>query len=174
MSLHRHSIIVGIGGISRSGKSFLAQHIAGELAEKNAVVLSQDDFVFPESKIPKIGNHTDWESPDSIDFEKFRNRISEVVGKYDVIIAEGLFAFADPQTNLLYDERIHISLDIEEFFKRKREDLRWGKEPEWYIQHIWDSYLKYGIPNFEEASYIRLDGAEKFDIKSIHKQLGLI
>ncbi len=174
MSPHKHAAIIGIGGVSRSGKSFLAHSLAGELRGKKTIVLSQDDFVFPETDIPLIRDHIDWESPASIDFDKFRNHIAQSGDAYDIIIAEGLFAFADPQTNQWYDRRIHITLDYEEFIKRKREDLRWGKEPEWYIRHIWDSYLKYGIPDFEETPYIRLDGNQEFDIPGIVKKLRLI
>ena len=164
-------MIIGIGGISRGGKSFLAGEIAARSSGIRVVTISQDEFVLPESQIPKIRNHIDWETPASIDFERYRKTIREAAKDYDRIIAEGLFAFNDPETNKLYDKRIHIALSFEEFKARKRKDLRWGKEPDWYIQHIWDSYLKYGIPETMDSNILRLDGNFDFDFPKIMEYL---
>ena len=72
-----------------------------------------------------------------------------------------------PELYNMLNYRIFIELGEEEFIKRKREDLRWGREPEWYIRHIWDSYNRFG--RFPEPNNpdMLLHGEGKFDIAGI-------
>ena len=138
--------LFGIVGVSRSGKSFLAKGILDHYTRSGLKVktLDQDDYVFHGSKIPIINNHVNWECPESIDFVRFKHAISESLKVNDVTIAEGLMVFWDPDIFNLFDYKIFIELSREVFIKRKQADLRWGKEPNWYIDHIWDANLQYG------------------------------
>ncbi len=44
------------------------------------------------------------------------------------------------------------------FLDRRSRDSRWEIEPQWYIEYVWDSYLKYGkLPQGHEA--LILDGS---------------
>jgi len=49
--------------------------------------------------------------------------------------------FHDPQTVDLFDKKILVELDYRNYIQRKKKDLRWGVEPDWYIEHIWKSCL---------------------------------
>ncbi|MCX6233539.1 MAG: hypothetical protein NT175_02295 [Bacteroidetes bacterium] len=137
-------MIVGIGGVSLAGKSKLASEIKQHLPDKGVAILCQDDFVFPPGQIPKVKDHIDWECPESIDFARFYDAIKEACKKNDMVIAEGLLAFYDDRINDLYHKKIFLEIPEEEFKTRKAADDRWGIVPEWYIEHIWESYLKYG------------------------------
>ena len=141
-------MIIGIGGISNSGKSKLAEKIKNHYSDKSVLVLCQDNFAVPTGKIPKINDHTDWEIPASIDFDRFYEKILEEISHYDIVIDEGLFVFYEQRLNQLYDKMIYLSISEETFIKRKKKDLRWGKEPEWYIKHIWENHHLY----FEKIS----------------------
>ena len=68
-------MIIGIGGVSRSGKSTLANLLVTYFRKngKKAIIFHQDDFVFPETQIPKIKNKTNA-------IGKFRRRHSLFVG----------------------------------------------------------------------------------------------
>ena len=55
--------------------------------------------------IPKIKNKTDWESPQSIDFKQYREVIELFRTRFDIVIAEGLFAFYDENIYQLYDKK---------------------------------------------------------------------
>lgn len=167
-------MIIGIGGISRSGKTFLSEKLK-ELLEKNSkkvCILAQDDFVFPIEDIPRIKDHINWEVPESIDWNHFEKAIEESNKSYDIVIVEGLMIFWDKEVWDQLDHRIWIALSKETYFARKRVDLRWGKEPDWYIEYIWDSFQKYGqIPSGMKAD-LQLDGDGEFDIYGIFRGLG--
>ena len=167
------SKIIGIGGISRAGKSFLAKKMA-DFYTKSGVkvnILDQDNFVFPKEEIPRINGHIDWECPESIDFPLLYNLIHKSRKSNDVTIVEGILVFWNINLINLFDYKIFMTLPKDEFIKRKREDLRWGKEPEWYIEYIWKMHQKFGqLPKANPADQI-LDGREVFNFDEILKTL---
>ena len=165
--------IIGIGGISRSGKSFLSELLAGRIKNsgKKVRIFDQDNFVFPTDKIPLIRDHVDWECPESIDFQKFKQYINVAASENDFVIAEGLMVFWEPELLNLFDFKIQIEIDKNEFISRKQTDLRWGKEPEWYIEHIWDANLKYGQFPKPSQPDMRLDGSDLFNIDEIYQKI---
>lgn len=172
-------IFLGIGGISRSGKSTLSHAIKDFInAQQDCYIeiIHQDDFVKEENLIPTIQNHIDWEHPDSIDWVKLHSEIEIRRSKLDnysnsklkVLILEGLLAFYDEKLNLMFDEKILVQIDEELFYQRKSTDDRWGIEPRWYQEHIYRSFLKYGMPNdLEHFKVVRGDenvSVEKLEI----------
>ena len=159
ISLTAHNstnMIIGIGGISRSGKTKFSRKVSKWFRDqgKTVQVLHQDDFVRPESEIPLIRDHIDWEVPESLDWSKWDAAIRKAQGEAEVVIAEGLMVFREKDSEIHFDRKVLVDISEETFFARKREDLRWGKEPEWYIQYIWDSYLIYGKPEGFEGLLI--------------------
>ena len=60
-------MIIGIGGVSNSGKSGLARLIGTLYDHKTISILCQDDFTKPN--LPYIKDHIDWELPETMDFE---------------------------------------------------------------------------------------------------------
>ncbi len=160
-------MIIGIGGVSNSGKSGLAKKIKDHLKSKKVTILCQDDFIYPVPHLPTIQGHIDWETPDTINFIEFKNSIYKESGEADIVIAEGLFAFYDNRINALYDRKIFIEIGHNTFIQRKKLDLRWGEEPDWYIDHIWNSYLKYGVPIPLTPDYTVINGEKPADILSL-------
>ena len=152
-------MIIGIAGVSLSGKSALAERIELHYKDKKVKVLSQDDFVYPEDQIPKIKGHIDWECPESIDFERFYKAITEHAKTNDIVIAEGLLGFNDKKINSLFDKKIFLEIPKHVFLERKATDARWGIEPIWYREYIWKSYLKYGqlSPNMTDVLVVKGD-----------------
>ena len=167
-------MVIGIGGPSRSGKSTLANLLVTYFRRngKKAIIFHQDDFVFPETQIPKIKDKTDWESPLSIDHDLLLEVISDFRERFDVVIVEGFFAFYDPRINQIFDKRIFIKISKRTFIIRKAMDSRWGYIPTWYIDHIWKSYLKLGKPSAIKTDYLVVSGEDEFDMKKILGYLG--
>jgi nicotinamide/nicotinate riboside kinase len=169
-------MIIGIGGVSRSGKTSLAFLIKRLLEERGetAAVISQDDFVFAENLIPKIKHRIDWECPESIDFQRYRNEIEKQKTTHQHVITEGLLNFWDAETDVLFDRRLFVSIKKDIFLSRRSEEKRWGFEPKWFLEHVWKSYLKYGHTILEEPrnGVLLMSGNEDFDAQLIANFLG--
>ena len=167
-------MIIGIGGISRSGQSFLAEKLKARsiLAGYSATTIDQDFYVRPEEEIPLIRDHVDWEIPQSIDWERFKRAIQAASKKYDLVIVEGLLVFSNEKINSLYDKRICLSLGRKEFIARKEMDLRWGREPDWYIQYIWEAHKVHGQPHLDYPPDFELNGEILFDVEKVFQGLG--
>lgn len=159
-------MIIGIGGVSRAGKTTLANLLKKQLKGKTISILNQDDFV-KKSGLPKIKNHIDWEHPDSLDWKELRKKIISESAVSEIIIVEGLFAFYDTEIVSKYDFCIFMSIEKEIFLHRKRKDKRWGNEPEWFIQHIWNSYLKYGSLPEIPSEVLVINGTQKVNTNQI-------
>jgi len=160
-------MIIGIGGCSNSGKSALAEQIDNFFTVKKVKVLCQDDFVKRRDFLTEINGHIDWELPSTIKFEDYLSAVKSASKTCDLVVCEGLFAFWFDELNKLYDKKIFLALDKKTFFDRKQKDLRWGKEPLWYIEHIWQSYLKYGQYRLSKENFMRLIHTETIDIKKV-------
>ena len=143
-------MVIGIGGVSRSGKTTRALDLQAsfEKAGKTAVVLHQDDYTRPKRLIPRIRYKIDWEHPGSMDFRRLEKAILDARAQYDVVIAEGILVFYDPAVNALFDERYLMEIDRNTFLDRRTKETRWGREPRWYIEYVWDSYLRWGKIGF--------------------------
>ena len=163
-------MIIGIGGVSTAGKSRLALRLCQFLHSRNKTcrIIDQDDFVLPEEQIPQISGRTDWEIPESINFETFKKAIVEAHEQNDVVLAVGLMVFLDTGINALFDRRIYINVSFETVRKRKNVDLRWSDkpDPEWYVMHIWQSHQKYGKPS-AGYEYTTLTGESDIDLQAL-------
>lgn len=156
-------MLIGIGGVSRSGKTKLSRKVNKWLRDQGytVAIFHQDDFVKPDSEIPLIRDHIDWEVPESIDWDRWNRDLVSAITTYDWVIAEGLFAFWAKDAAYKLDRKILVEISEESFLARKREDLRWGKEPEWFIRHIWENYQIYGKP--EPFDGLRISGEGRVD-----------
>jgi nicotinamide/nicotinate riboside kinase len=91
--------------------------------------------------------------------------------RFDVVIAEGLFAFYDDKMNELYDKKFHVKISKRTFLIRRAMDIRWGYEPTWFIDHVWQSFLKFGKPKKEIKNIISVSGEDEFDMEKVIKEL---
>ncbi len=160
-------MVIGIGGCSNSGKSELAEQLNNFYLDHTVKILCQDDFVKRRDFLTTINKHIDWELPSTIFINDYINAVKSASKTYDLVICEGLFAFWFNELNKLYDKKIFLELDEKTFIERKRKDLRWGKEPDWYIEHIRQSYLKYGIPKTSETDILYLDASEEIILNEL-------
>ncbi|MDP3461257.1 MAG: hypothetical protein Q8S18_00545 [Bacteroidales bacterium] len=160
-------MIVGIGGVSTSGKTTLASRLKVALPSKSLLVICQDDYINHINDIPKIKSRVDWEHPLSINQNTLHEAILSGTDKAEIVIAEGLMIFQNYVISSLFTRRIFIDLNYATFKERKKADNRWGSEPDWYVEHIWNSYLTYGLPEKNMKDILRIDGAKSYDITQI-------
>ena len=170
-------MIIAIGGVSRAGKSTLSRLLKAKIEALgvSVTIIEQDKYVYKEKDIPKIKDKVDWESPKSINFEKFDKAITSAGKKYDHVIVEGLLVYYQEKLVKKFSRSIFLKIPKTLFVTRKKIDLRWGSEPEprWYINHIWESYKRYGELNLPK-DIIKLTGKRKFDLDALAQQLDLI
>lgn len=162
-------MIIGIGGVSRAGKTTLAYKIRDWYNSKDLVILHQDNFIQPLDKMPLIKDHIDWEHPASLDFNALLSSINEKKTTNQIIIVEGLMAFWDRRILAAMDKKIYIRISKDAFFSRKTLDKRWEKEPQWYLEHIWNNHFVYGLLPSGESNVLQLDG-ESCCVDDIAKQ----
>lgn len=170
-------MIIGIGGVSRSGKTSLAFLIKKlfEAVGETAIVLSQDDFAFPESEIPLIKNRIDWECPASIDFEKYKKAILKAQHDNQHVITEGLLNFYDEDLIGLFDYKFFTQISENTFMHRRMQEVRWGYEPKWYLRYVWKSYKRYGRTIFENSftNILILSGEKQFPEDLVKRYLNI-
>jgi nicotinamide/nicotinate riboside kinase len=155
-------ISVGIGGVSRAGKTTLSHYLRDLYSHKKTLIISMDQYVKDPDSIPRVKDKIDWEHPVSVDFEKIQKKIEESVQAYDLVITEGILIFYNEQVNELFDKRIFIDIPKSLFYIRRKNDTRWGDEPSWYIDYVWESYLEYGKLNDSSTHTLYLNGEEKY------------
>ena len=106
---------------------------------------------------------------------KFQKSKTKPIGnrrnRFDVVIAEGLFAFYDYSINQLYDRKFHVKISKRTFLIRRAMDIRWGYEPTWFIDHVWLSFLKYGKPRKDLKGIVNVSGEDEFDMDKVIKSL---
>lgn len=159
-------MIIAIGGPSNAGKSALAGIISQHLGRQHTAILCLDDFVFPESQLPRIRDHIDWEHPNTINRESLLTNLQNAAGNHDHVILEGFLVYSWPSICKLYDKNLFIDIPESEFYTRKKNDLRWGAEPQWYIEHIWKQYLSFGRPP-EGLKVFSIDGLLPWPMEEI-------
>lgn len=169
-------MIVAIGGTSNAGKTTLARKLRNYYSLKNTCIICQDDFIKPIKNLPIVYEHIDWEHPDSIDFERFKEAIIANSYENELVIVEGLMVYWQPEIVQLFDKKIFVTIDRSIFRKRKANDIRWGREPLWYIEHIWESYLKFGIPKTlmdKDDQFLIINGSSSYSMDEITKFIAL-
>jgi len=149
---HNEPHIVGIGGPSRSGKSTLAKNLAEHLGRADTLILDMDDYVRPKNELPTINGLPNWEIPDAVDYERIIQTIEKNKTHYRFIIIEGILAFADEHLKNYYNTSVFMKIPRETFYERRKEEKRWGTEPAWYWDHVWEAHLKHG--QYPEADFV--------------------
>ncbi len=162
---------IGIGGVSRAGKTTLSHYITNLYPNKKSLIISMDDYVMEPEKIPRIKDRIDWETPASVDYERIKKKIEESVNQYDLVITEGILIFYSEAVNKLFDKRIFIDIPKSLFYIRRHSDKRWGEEPKWYIDYVWESYLKYGRLDESFSDTLYISGDEDYSALMIDEYL---
>lgn len=160
-------MIIGIGGVSRAGKTTLANMLAAQFKKegKTVEVFCQDEYVKPKMSIPKVQGVPDWERPSTIKWDTLTGNVQK--SKANIKIVEGLFSFYPASLRIMYDTKIFIEIDRDTFKKRKSADKRWEEEPEWYADHVWKSFMKYGQMKGDKSEYVQLDGRKEFNVNKV-------
>ncbi|OEJ99977.1 AAA family ATPase [Roseivirga misakiensis] len=161
--------LILIFGVSRSGKSSLAKQLSKDLS--NCFLIHLDEWIVPEHQLPKIKDRIDWEKPETIDWLRINDLIMQGIKSHNYVIIEGIFALSIRQLAEKADFTIQLELEKEEFFTRRNQETRWGKEPKWFIEHVWQSHLKYSNPHNIKPS-ITIKGIYTHQYTDLTRKIG--
>lgn len=163
-------MIIGIGGVSRAGKTSLCKILKNELHQKTSVIhldnyikaSSHWDFfvTYPIFYLSKIHKTFDMEHPDTIDFDSLYQDIIQGCEKNEIVIAEGFLITYDARIKNLIDRYIHIDVSKKVFIQRRTKDFKKGNL--WYARHVWNSFMKYGN-NYADLKHIVINGDKEID-----------
>jgi uridine kinase/DNA-binding Xre family transcriptional regulator len=156
---------LGIGGVSQSGKSTLARKIRKKIGDRIVRVFELDQYTIDTDEMPRVHGKPDWEQPESYDFERLRKDIELAEAVSDVIILDRIHAFQDEKLTAMMHLKLMIKVPYEVFLERRRKDTRWGDEPEWYYDHVWNMYLQH--QKFVKDDINLLSGIDSFPSKKI-------
>jgi len=163
-------LVVGIGGVSRAGKTTLAKMISEWFSSYKSITFPMDKYVKNEEEIPKIKNLTDWEIPESVDYPNLISIIKKKRSSVDLVIVEGILIYNYPGLWELMDVKLFIDIPEKEFYSRRLRDKRW-MEPDWFLDHVWNSFVIHGTIHQENC--IHINGTEIFEKDKIEKFIKL-
>ena len=150
--LSKKVLVIGITGISRSGKSTLAKKLAEFYNTKN--VLYMDDFLVHKGILKtdnKWKNGTspiaDWEDPNCYDIDKFIYKLEELKSNRNyttnlnnnIIIVEGFLLFSRKDVFDLVDYKIYIDID-KEVARERRKSTKFYHSDYYFDEYIWKGF----------------------------------
>jgi uridine kinase len=153
------SKIIGIGGVSRSGKTHLSHDIVWHYRQqgKKTIAVRQDDFVKLNGNIPKINDEINWEIPESIDYPLIIKTLNFLTADFDIIIIEGHLIYANKPLVEIIDTPFLLQTTKSTYSRRKADDTRWGNIPKWYVDYIWEAFEKFGSQELTNPVLIKTD-----------------
>jgi uridine kinase len=181
----KKSYLIGITGGSASGKTKFIHELLESFSEEEITLVSQDHYYHSREMQPKDENGIEnFDTPESIDQEKFYEDLVSIVSGKEVqveeytfnssikekqiltfkpaplVVAEGLFAFHHLGSRDLFDLKIFI--EANEPVKLTRRIIRDKEERGYdlddvlyrYSKHVYPTYEKYIKPLMFEADII--------------------
>ena len=172
---NNYSMIIGVGGVSRSGKSSLSRFLKKELHKKTGEI-HLDNYIkdsshwhfftrYPVFYLSKIHKVFNMEHPNVIDFNRLYEDILQSSQQNEIVIAEGFLITYDARIKNLFDKYIHIALSKSVFIQRRTRDF---KSNLWYTNHVWNCFMKYGT-DYSNLNHIVVNGDNEIDMQSILK-----
>ncbi|KAI8918515.1 P-loop containing nucleoside triphosphate hydrolase protein [Powellomyces hirtus] len=167
-------ILVGIGGVSCSGKSTVTDRLAKVLPVH---VIYQDKFFKKSDHIPLIDGVQDWDSPDSMDMEAFAARLREVhKGGSAKASTRNEPGYNDPSppTDISL-KTIFQQLDIKVFVTAQYGTLEarraartgymtsggtWKDPPGYFRDVVWPAYLRYNNKVLRAVAGEKVEGLD--------------
>jgi uridine kinase len=148
LALHQGPIVIGIAGVTRSGKSTLASSLAKQLGVSENLIVHQDKSWKPPRDRPWSSrfNKPNMECPDSVDWGRLRGWVRERVEQaksrhLKYVIVEGFLLFSDAEMRDMCHAKIFVTIPKREAFER-RTRTKFVRKDE-FDELIWPSFVRY-------------------------------
>lgn len=144
-------VVIGITGITRSGKGWVSKGLAQavEARGKKVTIVGQDEFWFKACQVTVRGqSRMSEEEPDCIDHEKFAMVIKETTNTHDVVIAEGVQLVYHPRVVAVLNHVFLLQLGKEEarLLRTQPRDAKLNPNPlkvEDFDDLLWPAHEQY-------------------------------
>ncbi|OUM53907.1 hypothetical protein BVG19_g3237 [[Candida] boidinii] len=177
--------IIGVAGVSGSGKTTVAQQIIEEINQPWTVLVSLDNFYKPltkEQSAQAFRNEYDFDTPDALDLDLLyecinslkkgekavlpvysfatHSRTKETITIYgcNVIIIEGIYSLYHSKLLDIMDMKIYVDTDLDICYSRRllRDIVERGRDLEGIIKQ-WDTFVKPNSERFVKPSMLSAD-----------------
>lgn len=139
----RIPLVIGIGGISRAGKTSVTKFISKSFNIHKVVQIDMY-LIGPIKKFDESLNDyiEDWEDPLSYDLDKFYNDLKFEKENYDgIIIAEGFLLYSKKEFVDLIDIKIWLDVDKETARERRINTKHYGSDF-YFNEYIWKGFIE--------------------------------
>src|SRR3990170_1319491 len=141
----KKSFIIGITGVSGSGKTAISKILAKKI---KATIIHLDDYwKYHNVEMRPRKEWKKWEHPSSIDFNRLYKEIVKLkrLNKNKIIIVEGFHVLHNKKIRDILDLKIYISLSDNLVIKRRLEKFGPEENQKMYSKNIViKSYKRYG------------------------------
>lgn len=148
LALYQGPIVIGIAGVTRSGKSSLASGLAKVLGVPENLIVHQDKSWKPPRDRPRSArfNKPDMECPDSVDWARLKGWIRERVEQAKAqqlkfVIVEGFLLFSDPEIRDMCHRKIFVTVPKQVAYERRMRTKFVNKDE--FDELIWPSFVRY-------------------------------
>lgn len=163
-------MIIGIGGVKGAGKRTLAESMRKYYKDwgRTVDVFHQEDYQKSKVMLPKVEGVPDSERPNTVKWDSLTKALEK--SSADVKIVEGQYIFYPASLRAACTGKVMVEVN-REVYEARREHNRKEDEPDWYTQHIWKSYQKYGQVKGDADGYISVPGDEPFEVGVIASKI---
>ncbi len=135
-------LVIGVTGISRSGKSTVTKKLGEYFKTEN--IISMDSYLIHHGIMKDDPNWKspipDWEDPRCYEFDKFKSQVEELKNskemKNKIIIIEGFLLFMRKDIADLADFKIYIEIE-KEVARERRKNTKHYHSDYYFDEYIW-------------------------------------
>jgi uridine kinase len=136
-------LVIGIGGISRAGKTSVTKFIAKSFNIQKVIQIDKY-LIGPIKKFDEnLQDYIeDWEDPICYDLDKFYQDLKFEIENYEgVIIAEGFLLFSKKEYVDLIDIKIWLDVNKEVARDRRKRTKHYGSDY-YFDDYIWKGFIE--------------------------------
>lgn len=157
----RQTLVVGLTGPTKAGKSTLAEGVCAALHASDAGIVScevvQQDFHRTREEFwmkHRDVHLPDWDSPERCDIRALLISVEEAAARSRVVLVEGFCLMHDKRVRALFDRVVWLELDESTCRERRVSHWPdgWHSSDEYFDECVWPAHKRYKVNRFDKSS----------------------